>query len=109
MSSDVKFFMISLLQLSPLFQVKVRAAVSIMVLLGLTWILGPLMLIDVLPEFKLTIQYLFTVCNSLQVISPSCTFTLPSVLMSSPYRPLYPFILPTGPTAGLIIIFLAIL
>ena len=47
--------------------VKVRASVSVMVLLGLTWILGPIMLLDVVPALRLPITYLFTVCNSLQV------------------------------------------
>jgi len=46
---------------------KVRASVSIMVLLGLTWITGPLMLIEDLPlSVKLAISYLFTVCNAIQ-------------------------------------------
>lgn len=49
--------------------VKVRASVSVMVLLGLAWILGPLMLIDPVPALKKPISYLFTVCNSLQVTS----------------------------------------
>jgi len=46
--------------------VKVRASVSVMVLLGLTWILGPIMLLDVVPALRLPVTYLFTVCNSLQ-------------------------------------------
>lgn len=47
--------------------VKVRAAISIMALLGLTWIIGPLMLLDMLPPFfSIFAAYLFTICNSLQ-------------------------------------------
>ncbi|XP_063691618.1 adhesion G-protein coupled receptor G6-like isoform X2 [Bolinopsis microptera] len=46
--------------------VQVRASVSVMVLLGLAWILGPLMLLDMVPALTTSISYLFTVCNSLQ-------------------------------------------
>jgi hypothetical protein len=48
--------------------VKVRASVSVMVLLGLAWILGPIMLLDMVPALSTPITYLFTVCNSLQVL-----------------------------------------
>ena len=46
---------------------KVRASVSVMVLMGITWILGPLMLLDMVPGLNHLIPYLFTVSNSLQV------------------------------------------
>ena len=48
---------------------KVRASVSVMVLLGITWILGPILLLDMVPFLRETVAYLFTVCNSLQVCS----------------------------------------
>ncbi|KAL5262897.1 hypothetical protein ACHWQZ_G008335 [Mnemiopsis leidyi] len=46
--------------------VKVRASVSVMVLLGLAWILGPIMLLEMVPALTKPISYLFTICNSLQ-------------------------------------------
>ena len=46
--------------------IKVRAAISIMVLLGLTWIIGPFLLLDV-KGLKEALSYVFVVCTSLQV------------------------------------------